>query len=81
MKKILPSLHDTDNGVGREQAELLKSKSATKHKSMKLRITADRIAMLQSANRTESPVTINDLVNEDGSTAGTEVIIKMPVMQ
>jgi len=71
----------TDNGVGREQAELLKSKSATKHKSMGLRITADRIAMLQSSNKTESPVTINDLVNTDGSAAGTEVIIKMPVIQ
>ena len=37
--------------------------------------------MLQSSNRTESPVTINDLVNADGSAAGTEVIIKMPVIQ
>jgi hypothetical protein len=71
----------TDNGVGREQAELLKSKSATKHKSMGLRITADRIAMLQSSNGIESPVTINDLVNADGNAAGTEVIIKMPVIQ
>ena len=48
---------------------------------MGLRITADRIAMLQNSNGTESPVTINDLVNTDGSTAGTEVIIKMPVIQ
>ena len=38
----------TDNGIGREQAARIASKSATKHKSMGLLITADRIAMIQS---------------------------------
>jgi streptogramin lyase len=70
----------TDNGIGREKARALASKSATKHKSMGLRITAHRIAMLQNAETLESPVTINDLVNADGSAAGTEVVIKMPVI-
>ena len=37
-------------------------------------------SMLQSSNGKQSPVTINDLVNADGSAAGTEVIIKMPVI-
>jgi hypothetical protein len=46
---------------------------------MGLKITADRIAMLQRLNGNESPVTINDLVNSDGSAAGTEVIIKIPL--
>ena len=70
----------TDDGIGRKQAAALASKSPTKHKSMGLPITADRIAMLQGSNGAESPVTINDLVNADGSAAGTEVIIKMPVI-
>jgi LytS/YehU family sensor histidine kinase len=70
----------TDNGIGREKARALASKSATKHKSMGLRITAHRIAMLQNSESLESPVTINDLVNADGSAAGTEVVIKMPVI-
>ncbi len=69
----------TDNGIGRKQAAALANKTATKHKSMGLRITADRIAMMQSSNG--SPVTINDLVNPDGTAAGTEVIIKMPVIE
>jgi len=69
----------TDNGIGREKAAALASKSATKHKSMGLRITAHRIA-IQNSQMTESPVTINDLVNADGSSAGTEVTIKMPVI-
>ncbi len=71
----------TDDGIGRKKAAELASKSATKHKSMGLRITADRIAMMQSSNGNESPVAINDLVNEDGNAAGTEVIIKMPVIE
>lgn len=70
----------TDNGIGREKATALSSKSATKHKSMGLRITAHRIAMLQNSEKMESPVTINDLVNADSSAAGTEVIIKLPVI-
>ena len=69
----------TDNGIGREQAARIASKSATKHKSMGLLITADRIAMIQSANGNGSAVTIKDLVHADGSAAGTEVQIKIPV--
>ena len=69
----------TDNGIGREQAARIASKSATKHKSMGLLITADRIAMIQSDNGNESAVIINDLVHADGSAAGTEVRIKIPV--
>ena len=68
-----------DNGVGRKQAAAMASKSATKHKSMGLRITQERIAILQKVNG-ESPVKIIDLENADGSAAGTEVIIKMPVI-
>ena len=36
----------TDDGVGRKTAAQLASKSATRHKSMGLKITADRIAIL-----------------------------------
>ncbi len=69
----------TDDGVGRKQAEELSSKSATREKSMGLHITADRIAMLQQSNIKGSGLTINDLVNPDGSPAGTEVIAKIPI--
>jgi tetratricopeptide (TPR) repeat protein len=69
----------TDNGIGREQAARIASKSATKHKSMGLLITADRIAMIQSAKGNDSAVVIKDLVHGDGSAAGTEVQIKIPI--
>ena len=71
----------TDNGIGRKRASELASKSATKHKSMGLKITAHRIAMMQHSGDEVSPVTINDLVEPDGTAAGTEVIIKMPVLE
>lgn len=70
----------TDNGIGRKQAAAFASKSATKHKSMGLKITKERIDLLQKLNGTESPVKITDLENPDGSAAGTEVIIKMPLI-
>jgi len=69
-----------DNGIGRRKAVELASKSATKHKSMGLKITADRIAMMRRANSDESVIKINDLVEPDGCAAGTEVIIKIPVI-
>ena len=70
----------TDDGIGREQAATRAVKSVTNHKSMGLRITAGRIAMIQNSNGNESPIMINDLVNTDGNAAGTEVIIKIPVI-
>jgi tetratricopeptide (TPR) repeat protein len=67
----------TDDGIGRQKSMALLSKSATKHKSFGMKITADRISMLNGIS--ESAVVINDLVNEDGSSAGTEVVLKIPI--
>jgi tetratricopeptide (TPR) repeat protein len=70
----------TDDGIGRKRAGELKSKSATGHQSMGLKITTDRILMAQKFFDKEPPVKINDLVHADGSAAGTEVIIKIPII-
>jgi LytS/YehU family sensor histidine kinase len=70
----------TDNGIGRKQSAKLASKSVKRHKSMGSEITAERIAMLNRLKGNESSVIINDLENPDGSAAGTEVIIKIPVV-
>ena len=68
----------TDDGVGRKSSEMHNSKYATKHKSVGLKITAERIAKIQNADASESPVEIKDLIYADGTPAGTEVIIKIP---
>ena len=69
-----------DDGVGRKKAHELKSKSASTHKSMGMQITAKRIAMLQKESGINSTqIEIKDLVFPDGTAAGTEVILKIPV--
>ncbi|HEY1022513.1 MAG TPA: histidine kinase, partial [Flavisolibacter sp.] len=70
----------TDNGIGRKKATALKNRSAIEHNSMGMEITTKRIAKLQTTHATAPPVHINDLVEPDGTPAGTEVTIKMPVM-
>ena len=69
----------TDDGIGRKQSEAFASKSATRHKSFDLTISADLINLLQPSDTKSSVLHINDLVNPDGSPAGTEVIVKIPV--
>lgn len=68
----------TDDGVGRKKAVELKSKSASLHKSMGMRITVDRLAMLKSNPPNKAPVVITDLVLPDGSPGGTEVLLRIP---
>ena len=67
-----------DDGIGRKKAAELKSKSASTHKSMGMRITTDRLAMLQRQNKTS--VTVTDLVLSDNRVGGTEVLIEMPIV-
>ncbi len=69
-----------DNGVGRHQAASLASKTATRNKSMGLSITANRIARMHPDDDHESAVIINDLIHPDRSPAGTEVIIRLPLI-
>jgi tetratricopeptide (TPR) repeat protein len=66
-----------DNGIGRKKASEFKSQLATSHKSMGLQITKERLAMIGEQQRSESPVQIEDLYDENGLAAGTKVTIKI----
>jgi tetratricopeptide (TPR) repeat protein len=68
-----------DNGVGRKRADLLKSKSAQKHKSMGLQITAERMALLTGKEGSGHFFRIEDLYESDGKAAGTEVILTIRI--
>jgi LytS/YehU family sensor histidine kinase len=69
-----------DDGVGRKKAVELKSKSASTHKSMGMQISANRIAILQKGKGVNNPqIEITDLLFADGTAAGTEVLLKIPV--
>ena len=67
----------TDNGIGREKAAKLKSKSAT-HKSHGLKVTSQRIEMMNKLNSTGAQVHIIDLKDEKGNAAGTRVELIIP---
>ena len=66
-----------DDGVGREKAASLKSKSAEKEKSLGLQITAKRLALLNGENPTETFYEIDDITSENGEVGGTKVSIRI----
>lgn len=68
-----------DNGVGREKARELKSKSASSKKSLGMKLTEDRLALLNKQTQLESSVEVEDLVDEQGKPAGTRVIVKISI--
>ena len=67
----------TDDGIGREKATELKSKSAT-HKSHGLKVTSQRIEMMNKLNSTGAQVHIFDLHDESGNATGTKVELIIP---
>jgi LytS/YehU family sensor histidine kinase len=69
----------SDNGVGRATAIEYKSKSATRQKSFGMKMTSERIMIINQLYNTETVVHIQDLVHSDGSPAGTKVTLEIPV--
>ena len=80
----LPSEHClqieiTDDGIGRELAAEYKSKSATRQKSFGLKMTSERIDIINQVYKIKADVQITDLKDGMNNPAGTKVIIKIPV--
>jgi ligand-binding sensor domain-containing protein len=69
----------TDNGIGRQQAAQYKSKSATKSKSFGMKLTADRIAMINQFYHTQAHIEVIDLTDKQGISTGTKVIVNIPI--
>ena len=68
-----------DNGIGRDNAEALKSKTATRHKSFGMKITSERMDIIKQLYKIETKITIEDLKNADGTAAGTKVTLEIPL--
>lgn len=66
-----------DDGIGRQKAAELKSKSISSHKSMGMKITADRITSMKQKKSNQNNIQITDLVDAEGNPAGTAVEIKI----
>lgn len=67
-----------DNGIGRVASEKLNAQNARKHKSVALQVTKERLEFLNQHSQNKSLI-INDLKAADGSPAGTEVLIRLPL--
>ena len=67
----------SDNGVGREKAEEMKSKSAEREKSMGLKITTERLALLNREKGLHTFYEIEDLKDENGEATGTRILLKI----
>ncbi|WP_221392984.1 sensor histidine kinase [Dyadobacter sp. NIV53] len=68
-----------DDGIGRAKAMEYRSKSAMNKKSLGMKLTEDRIAILNQDSKTNASVKIQDLVDDSGEAAGTRVVIVIPV--
>ena len=67
----------TDNGIGREKAAALKSKSAEKQKSLGLHITNERLALLNINMDEQTSFKFEDVTDDRGNNAGTRVVLKI----
>ena len=69
----------TDDGVGRLKAAEYKSKSATKNKSFGMKLTAERIQLINQLYNTQTQISITDLTDAGGNATGTRVTVEIPV--
>lgn len=71
----------TDNGIGRKKsAEIKRTMPGNKHKSLGMKITEERLRILNEISQSEHSVQITDLENEDGSALGTKVELYVPIL-
>lgn len=71
----------TDNGIGRKRsAEIKRTMPGNKHKSLGMKITEERLRILNEISKSEHSVQITDLENADGSSSGTRVELYVPIL-
>jgi sensor histidine kinase YesM len=66
-----------DNGIGREKAAEIKTKSGAKQKSFGLKITTERLALFNDEKSVQSFYKTNDILDADGNIAGTQVTLNI----
>lgn len=68
-----------DDGIGRQKAAELKSKTGTNHKSFGTKITAERLDIFKNLYNINATVSFEDLKNTSNSETGTKVSIEIPI--
>ena len=79
LEETLLQLTIKDDGVGRTRAGELKSKSASHRKSFGLKMTSERISLINQLYHSHTQVVIHDLLDTNGNPAGTEVVLQIPI--
>ncbi len=69
-----------DNGIGRKRSQELRTDSnKSLHESMGMKITSERLEVLNKMHRSELSAKIMDLYDEKGEATGTKVEIFIPI--
>ena len=68
-----------DDGIGREAARSLRSKTGSVHKSYGMKITSDRLNLINRLYDADAKVKVLDLMHPDGSAKGTRVELVVPL--
>lgn len=77
LEKNILSCTISDDGIGRQKAEEIKTRSAEKEKSMGLKITTERLALLNGEKGMHTFYEIEDMLDGNGMPAGTKVSLKI----
>ncbi len=70
-----------DDGVGREVAARIKRESGLGHSSRGIAITTDRLNLFEEKNIKQKRISISDIVDADGTVAGTRVDVLLPFIE
>ncbi|MES2762889.1 MAG: two-component regulator propeller domain-containing protein [Bacteroidota bacterium] len=71
-----------DNGIGREKSKAVQSlQPAARHKSLGMKITKDRVRILNTIHQSNLNVNIIDLYNEKNEAIGTQVDVFIPYVK
>ena len=70
-----------DNGVGRKKSTELKSLNKPNRESLGIKVTEERISLLESDFKTKYKIQIIDKIDGNQNPQGTTVIIEMPFME
>jgi ligand-binding sensor domain-containing protein len=68
-----------DNGIGRKRSEEIKARQPVRNSSHGMKVTAERMAMLNNKVNEQSEILITDLTDSSGIPCGTRVDLVLPL--
>jgi ribosomal protein S13 len=66
-----------DNGIGRKAAAAIKNKKLLQNESLGMKMTEERMKMLESITNKKVEIHVADLIDDSGHPAGTRVEISI----